>query len=72
MTNNYNYPLSVGVRYGEKHATFLVNNETEFKRAIATAHGWKRELGCEIKITATESTKKQTNTKTKKTKKETE
>lgn len=60
---NFNYPVTVGVQYGENNATFMVNNATEFKRAIATAHGWKREMGCEIKITAIETTKKQTNTK---------
>lgn len=53
-----NYPMTVGVQYGENNATFLVNNATEFKRVIATAHGWKRELGCEIRITATESVNK--------------
>ena len=55
---NYNYPMTVGVQYGENNATFVVNNATEFKRVIATAHGWKRELGCEIRITATESVNK--------------
>ena len=55
---NFNYPMTVGVQYGENNATFMVNNETEFKRVIATAHGWKRELGCEIRITATESVNK--------------
>lgn len=58
MKTSYNYPMTVGVQYGENNATFLVNNETEFKRVIATASGWKRELGCEIRITATESVKK--------------
>lgn len=55
---NFNYPMTVGVQYGENNATFMVNNETESKRVIATAHGWKRELGCEIRITATESVDK--------------
>lgn len=64
----FTYPMMVDIEYLDKTISMIVKNEKEFKRAIATAAMLRRDINCEIKITARETIVNNQSTKNKTTK----